>query len=101
MCKRAREARLQEAIGPFGPLRPDGQAARARACKERQRWTDEDENPPLADLAHIYGGTCEGMKESSGRAVMINTESAINFLSSFISNDSLPFSNFFMLLIFD
>ena len=70
VCKRAREARLQEAMGPFGPLRPDGQAARARARKERQRWTDEDENPPLADLAHIYGGTCEGMKESSGRAVM-------------------------------
>ena len=61
---------MQEAMGPFGPLRPDGQAARARARKERQRWTDEDENPPLADLAHIYGGTCEGMKESSGRAVM-------------------------------
>ena len=70
VCKRAREARLQEAIGPFGPLRPDGQAARARARKERQRWTDEDDNPPLADLAHIYGGTCEGMKESSGRAAM-------------------------------
>ena len=57
-------------MGPFGPLRPDGQAARARARKERQRWTDDDENPPLTDLAHIYGGTCEGMKESSGRIVM-------------------------------
>ena len=54
--------------------RPAGIGARMNEedeqCKERQRWTDEDENPPLADLAHIYGGTCEGMKESSGRAVM-------------------------------
>ena len=94
VCKRAREARLQEAMGPFGPLRPDGQAARARACKERQRWTDEDENPPLADLAHIYGGTCEGMKESSGRAVMDTaaqqSQQAIKALEKATKNAEAP-----------
>ena len=57
VCKAARDAARRAALkrDPLCPV----------ARKAAQQWTEEDENPPRATMAHLLSGACLGNREQA------------------------------------